>query len=203
MSTEANIIRLAIDTADPYRAPVNKINGSKIQIPRGKDSILQIAVYEKGIFTQTPSFLATVTAEIRPTSRVGAAIVTNNTSSIATISEGQWLDDTSQHLSITLPAAQTAGFSIGSTNELEEWLVITALTTGGKPLTLAAGLCTAIEDGGNYSAVVPTPGDPTFVTAAQFYSVIDALNKNEITENGYRGRLGIDANGKLVLHLIS
>lgn len=198
---EANIRRIQVDPVDDYLSLFNKNTGNVIYLPRGRDVVLQLGYFEKRIFVPNPSHLATITAEVRPSNRTSAAVVTAQTSSIAQIAEGQWEDDTSQHASILLPAAQTASLAPdATTNEKDYWLVITALTTGGKPLTLISGRCVAIEDGGNYSATVPNPGDPTYVTAAQFFSALSGLNAGEFTKNGWRVRLDVDANGQVTFN---
>lgn len=200
MSIQANIRRIKVDPANDYNSAVNKITGDIIRIPRGRDTVLQIGYYENDVFVPNPSHLATVTAEIRPYSdRGGTALVVATTSTLSAVSaEGAWLNDEDQHLSLTLDAAQTA--SLATANETDYWLVITALTTGGKPVTLVSARCIGVNDGGNYSAVQPTPADPTYVTAAQFYSALGAVNSGEFTRNGWRVRLDVDENGQVTFN---
>lgn len=199
MSTEANIIRLACDLADPYRNPVNKLNGERIKLPRSKDIRLELGIYERGIWVRdVESYLATITVEIKAT-RTGAATVTvTDAGPFVLTEEAEWNGDTKQHAAITLPNGQTAGFTIGATGEAEYWLVITAATTGGKGITLAAGAVTAIEDGGNYSAATPAVGDSQYVTFAMLFPLLKSLSEQVIEENGYKGRWGIDENGQEV-----
>lgn len=197
MSTEANIIRLACDLADPYRNPVNALNGERIKLPRSKDIRLELGIYERGVWMRdVESYLATITVEVKVT-RTGAATVTvTDAGPFVTVEEAQWDGKTSQHAAITLPNGQTAGFTIGSTGEAEYWLVITAATVGGKGITLAAGAVTTIEDGGNYSATTPAVGDAQYVTFAQLFPLLKTLADHVIEENGYKGRWGIDENGQ-------
>lgn len=197
MPTEANIIRLAVDLADPYRNPVNKLNGEKIKLPRSKDIRLELGVYERGIWVRdVESYLASITVEIKAT-RTGAATVTvTEAGPFILTEEAEWNGgENKQHATITLPNGQTAGFTIGSTGEAEYWLVITAATLGGKGITLAAGAVTAIEDGGNYSAATPVVGDSQYVTYAALFPVLQRLIDEQINENGFKGRWGIDENG--------
>lgn len=200
MGTEANIIRLAVDLADPYRNPVNKLNGERIKLPRSKDIRLEIGVFERGIWVRDiESYLASITVEIKAT-RTGAATVTVTEAGPFTLTEAEtWEGNLGQHASITLPNGQTAGFTIGSTGEADYWLVITAATISGKGITLAAGAVTAIEDGGNYSATTPAVGDSQYVTQAQMFAALASLTNVVFTENGYSGRWGFDENGQEVL----
>lgn len=193
MSVLGNIIRLEVDAADPYRAPAIKNTGQPIRLPRSRDIILQLGVYEAGVWVENPSHLVLVTAEVKAT-RTGAAVAVANTSTIANIQQGQWDANTHQHLSITLPAAQTAGFP--TADETTYWLVITATVTGGIPITLLAGVVTVVNDGGDYSATVPSPGDPSYYTKAQVEARLQGIGDDTIEENGFRGRWGIGANGQ-------
>lgn len=204
MSNEANIIRIACDQADPDKALVNALNGDVPRLHRNRDIILELGIYARGIFIPSPTHLATITAEVRPyATRTDPAVVTANTSSINSLNgEGAFTGGTGQHASILLDQAQTAGFTGFTNHEKDYWLVITAITTGGKPLTLINGRAIAVEDGGNYSATVPSPGNPNYPTMEQFYSALSALNTGVIEENGYKGRWGIDANGRPVFRLI-
>lgn len=191
MSISANIRRIKVDPADDYQTLSNKVTGGVVYIPRSRDVALQFGFYEKGTFVANPSHLATITAEIRPyDDRGGTAVVVASTATIASITSGQWENDTSQHFTVTLPAAQTA--SLATASETPYWLVVTAITTDGKPLTLISGRCIGINDGGNYSATVPTPGDPTYVTAEQFFSAIAAISAGGGISNGYRWAVVID-----------
>ncbi len=195
MSVEANIVRIEVDQGDAYRAPSSKVTGDVIRLPRSRDIAIQIGIKANGIFMADASYIATITAEVRNYATPGdAAIVIAATSTIAAIAEAQWEDNTAQHATVTLPAAQTAGISVGS-KETAYWLVITAVTAGGKPLTLIAGKVLGVDDAGNYSATAPTPADPSFVTSVAFYSALAAINQGVIEENGFRGRWGIDENG--------
>lgn len=174
MSIEANIRRIKVDPADDYQSLTNKVTGGVVYIPRGRDVDLEFGYYERGIFQANPSFLTTITAEVRPfTNRGGTALVVANTSIINSISEGEWTSDTNQHFTITLPAAQTASLSVA--DETDYWLVVCGFTATGKCITLISGHCKGVNDAGNYSAAVPTPGDPTFVTSAQLFSALAAL----------------------------
>jgi hypothetical protein len=200
MSIQANIRRIKVDPASDYQTAYNKTTGGLIYIPRGRDTVLQLGYYEKDVFLANPSHIATITAEIRPYSnRGGTALVVATTSTIAAVSaEGSWLNDEDQHATLTLDAAQTA--SLATENETDYWLVITALTTGGKPLTLVSGRCIGVNDAGNYSATQPAAADPTYVTAAQFYSALGAINAGEFTRNGWRVRLDVDENGQVTFN---
>ena len=200
MSTQANIRRITVDPTNDYQALFNKNTGGLIYIPRGRDVEIQLGYYEKGLFVSNPSHLATITVEVRPFSnRAGTALVTAVTSTITALNgDGEWTGDTGQHASIVLDAGQTAGLS--TSNETDYWLVITAVTTGGKPLTLISGRCVGVNDAGNYSAVQPAPSDPTYVTAQQFYSALGAIASGEFTRNGWRVRLDVDANGQVTFN---
>jgi hypothetical protein len=199
MSTEANIVRVECDLAIPYQAPVNKITGERIQIPRGRDVVVELGVRERGTWVvDLESKLASITVEVKAT-RTGAATVTvTDSGPFTTTTEGTWTGDTGQHASILLPNGQTSGFTIGSSGSAEYWMVITAATVSGKAVTLAAGNVDAIEDGGNYSATTPAVGDASYVTTSQFYSALGSASSGVISENGYQGRWGIDENGQPV-----
>jgi hypothetical protein len=203
MSTEANIVRLACDLAHPYQAPVNRLTGERIQMPRGRDIAVEIGIYERGIWiVDVESRLASITVEVKAT-RTGAATVTvTDAGPFSSTSEGSWEGNTGQHAAVLLPNGQTAGFTIGATGSAEYWLVITAATVSGKAVTLAAGLVDAIEDGGNYSATTPAVGDASYVTTSQFYAALGSASSGVISENGYQGRWGIDANGQPVWRTI-
>lgn len=200
MSIQANIRRIKVDPANDYNSAVNKITGGIITVPRGRDTVLQVGYYENDVFVANPSHLATVTAEVRPyANRGGTALVVATTSTIAAVAaEGAWLNDEDQHFSLTLDAAQTA--AMATENETDYWLVITALTTSGKAITLTSARCVGVNDGGNYSATQPTPADPTYVTAAQFYSALGAVNAGEFVRNGWRVRLDVDENGQVTFN---
>lgn len=200
MSVLGNIIRLEIDTADPYRALSNKVNGRRVELARSRDNIIQIGVYERSIWQEVPSDLVLVTVEAKAT-RTGAAVAVANSSTISEVQQGQWDANTHEHLNITLPAAQTAGFP--TADETAYWLVITATKTGGKPVTLAAGTIVVINDGGDYSATVPSPGDPSYYTKEQVEARLTGLFNGTIEENGFRGRWGIGTNGQPIWRRLS
>lgn len=198
-ATQANIIRLAVDLADPYAALGNKLTGSRPKLPRSRDIRIELGVFERGVWMRdVETYIASITVEVKAT-RTGAATVTvTDAGPFNTVESGSWDDDSAQHAAILLPNGQTAGFTIGSTGEADYWLVISAATVGGKAITLAAGTVTAIEDGGNYSATTPSVGDSAYVTFAQFYAALAAQGSGVIEENGYKGRWGIDENGQPV-----
>jgi hypothetical protein len=191
MSIQANIRRIACDSAADYLRAFNKRTGDKLAFPRGRDVAMQFAIYEAGIFQANPTYLATITAEIRPfADRGGVALCVANTSVITQISSGEWDADTNQHFTITFPAAQTA--SLATANETDYWFVVTAITTGGQKLTLVSGPCLGINDGGDYSATVPTPGSINYVTTEQFYSALGAISAGGGVSNGYRWAIVVD-----------
>ncbi len=194
MSAEGNIARFPVDSGDWYRAPSSKISGGIIYIPRARDVLVQLAVFENGLFVEDPSYLSTITVEIRPyTNRAGGALVVVSASGPAALTQGAWDNDTGQHISILLPAAQTAALS--SADETNYWMVIFAMTATGKKVTLLSGKVVGVNDGGDYSDVTPTPGNPNFVTQEQLYSIIGFINSGEFVANGWRVRPTVDTDG--------
>jgi hypothetical protein len=206
MSTEANIIRIECDKAQPYQGITgltNKVTGERVRLPRGRDIQVELGVRERGVWiVDVESELASITVEVKAT-RTGAATVTvTDAGPFALCQESEWTSDTKQHAAIQLPNGQTSGFTIGSSGEADYWMVITATTVSGKAITLAAGVVTAIEDGGNYSATTPSVGDANYVTQAQLLTMLPSGSNLIIEENGFRGRLGFDENGNFLVHML-
>lgn len=207
MSTEANIIRIECDKADAYRAIgglTNKITGEKVRLPRGRDIQIELGIRERGVWIQdVESSLASITVEVKAT-RTGAATVTvTDSGPFVFCQESEWQSDTKQHAAILLPNGQTSGFVIGASGETDYWFVITASTVSGKAITLAAGVVSCIEDGGNYSATTPAVGDANYVTFAQLFALLPQDGSGVvIEENGFKGRLGFTEDGQLTVHML-
>jgi hypothetical protein len=194
MADLKNIIRLACDTVPGLLTVADKLTGNVPRLPRGRDTRLEIGISAKRTWQQVPG-LTIITAEVKPfANHGGTAVVIANTTLINNVTAGSWEDDTASHAEIILPAAQTV--SLATADETDYWLVVTGFTAAGSQVTLAAGRILGVNDGGNYSATVPTPGDVNYLTAAQVFALLNNLQKAEFTENGFRARLSIDANGQ-------
>jgi len=200
VSNHNNIIRIECDLADPYRPLVNLVTGGTVQLPRSRAVRFELGILDKGIWQDIVSVnFSGITLEVRPASRVGAALIskTVNAAAFAVVAEGQWNAKTGQHATVDANSADT-GLAMGAgVFELELWLVITATkTTGGNIVTLAAGSVMMIEDGGQYSGNTPIAGDPIYYNTAQVDALIQAAMRNvTFVENGKMFRPTIDDNG--------
>lgn len=198
-----NIARFLVDQADWYRPPINLLNGGPLYLARSKDTRLEVGIYRRGGFVPNPAAdIVLITAEVK-TTRTAAAVVTASTAVITGLTgegvftggvteEGRITAGTGQHAVILLPRAQTASFVIGASGETDHWIVLTATGPDGNSFPLIAGRCVAVEEGGSYSATVPTPADPAYYTKAETEARLAGLADKVISENGFRGYWGIE-----------
>lgn len=196
MANAYNIVRLACDLAMPLKPPVNVIDGLQVQIHRGKTYRFEIGVFDKEVWQESISQFSSVTLQVRLTRTSAALIDVTQVITAATVPESAWDGRTDQHVVINLTGAQTNALTVPSPFELKHWLVVTATTTGGEVVTLAAGDMKGIEDGGQYSGVTPASGDPTYLTAAQTIAAIEsAMGGFQIEANGYILIPSVDSTG--------
>jgi len=206
MSNQSNIIRIACDVADPYRALVNAVTGGPVLLPRNRAARFELGVFDKGIWQETlTANYSSITIEIRPVSRIGAAEASQTVNAAAFAngpSVGGWNNRVEQHAVVDLDSGQT-GLAMSGATERDLWLVITATKlAGGNTVTLAAGTIQMIEDGGQYSGAVPVAGNPTFYTAAQVDALLQAAMRDiTLTANGYVIRPTVNDQGVLVWDL--
>jgi hypothetical protein len=198
MSVEANIIRLEVDAGDPYRNPVNKQTGGPIQIARGKDHQFEIGIYSRGIWQDTVTNFSAVIVEVWDAStHITTRSLNVQGNSFVNCPQGSWDDNTSQHVAIVATAADTAAFTAAATGT-SYWLVVSGLTSAGKKITLAAGTCTVVEDGGQYIAAAVSPGNPSYMTRDEVIGLFNALQRNLVLvspDGTYQRKLGITDEG--------
>jgi hypothetical protein len=205
MSNTRNRIRIAVDLAYPYKAPVNTRTTKSAEFPKSKTTRVDIAVFDNSIFQTSISQFTSVTFElIAAADRTGARLV-SKTVSAASFSNGislsGWNNGTEQHATFEISASEASVFTIAS-NEQALWLVITAVSADGN-ITLVAGAAKAIEDGGVYSgASAPVAGDPNYLTTAQAYAAIAAAveNKRLLSKDGLYEVILDVIDGEVVFH---
>ena len=143
MSVEANIIRIEVDAADPYRNPVNKINGAQIQIARGKDHQFEVGIFSRGAWQDTVANFSAVIVEVWDSStHITTRTLNVQGNSFATCPQGSWDDNTSQHVVILATASDTAAFTAAA-GGTDYWLVISGLTSAGKKAATSSWWTTA------------------------------------------------------------
>ena len=198
MSVEANIIRIEVDAADPYRNPVNKINGAQIQIARGKDHQFEVGIFSRGTWQDTVANFSAVIVEVWDSStHITTRTLNVQGNSFATCPQGSWDDNTSQHVVILATASDTAAFTAAA-GGTDYWLVISGLTSAGKKITLAAGTCKVIEDGGQYIAAAVSPGNPAYMTRDEVIGLFNALSRNLVLtspDGSHQRKLGVTDEG--------
>ena len=198
MSVEANILRIEVDAADPFRNPVNKINGGLITITRGKDHQFEIGIRARGIWADTVTNFSAIIVEVwDATTHITTRSLNVQGSTFVNCPEGSWNDNTSQHCVILATASDTGGITAAA-GGTSYWLVISGLTSLGKKVTLTAGLCLAIEDGGQYIAAAVSPGNPSYMTRDEVIGLFNALQNNLVLKSpdGTRQRkLGVTDEG--------
>lgn len=206
MSNEYNRIRIAGDLANPFADLINAVTTLTPEIPRGRHVRIDVAVFDALTFQSNIAQIDTMTLEIKAASRTGAPIISKTISSFApNVSHQAWLNGTQEHASFQLTDSDTNGINMGGELSLQLWLVITATTTGGKGLTVAAGPVLAIEDGGVISGNTPTAGDPTYYTKEQIDAKLLALFKSGLfpSENGtFSLRIGVTDDGEEIHDII-
>lgn len=209
-----NIVRLAVDPADQYRAPVNIANGGRVRIARGKDVQFEIGVFNRSkgssIATGADGEITgwqgrieayqTIFIEIWDAlTRITVRYVMISSSSFASCTAGEWDDTTSQHALITATATETAALTAAVPSGTEYWMVISALTADGQKITLSAGTIEAIEDGGQYAGVTVPVGNPAYPTRDELVAIIQALQRDftVISPDGSRRRkIGVTNDGE-------
>lgn len=186
MANAFNIVRLACDLAMPLKSPVNVIDGLQVRIHRGKTYRFEIGIFDKEVWQETISQFASVNLQVRATRTSAAIIDVTVVVSATTVAESAWDSKTDQHVVLTLTGAQTNALTVPSPFETTFWLALSATTTGGEVVTLAAGDMKGIEDGAQYSGSTPVSGDPAYLTAAQTIAAIEsAVGRFQIEANGY------------------
>lgn len=199
----ANIYRVECDAAAPG-APVNKINGLALVIPRGKDAVFQIGIRAKGAWLDSITNLTSVLLEIWDDStHITTRSVFVSTSTINVCSEGSWNDNTAQHAEITATAADTAALAAAATGTTY-WMVLSALTSGGLKIDLAYGRVTALETGSQYAGSAPAPGNPTYPTRDEMMAVIRGLLRDftlTSPDGTKKRKLGVTNDGEPIDYL--
>jgi len=128
---------------------------------RGNDVQFEIGIGHDDAIVEDVSNIASVTLDVKPENRTGAALITKTVQSgdINTITQDNWDNKKAQNILVEFAGAETNIDMLGN-NERDLWLVISYITNDnpGKSLTLQHTIFKVVEDGTGSSEV--TAADP-------------------------------------------
>ena len=169
-------IRLAIDVRSEDASIEDALTGNSPAMWRGTDLALEAGFFYDGELIDIGAF-ASITCEIRDQATRTSLVLATKTLSGAELNAAmtvdQWQAGTHQHALFTWVSEDTRWDLQGGLSRAY-WLVIHGITTDSPPrrVTLGATTLTVREDGAGEPANSPTPGDPTYLTAAQTQAMI-------------------------------
>lgn len=211
-------IRLAIDVRSEDASIEDAITGNSPSMWRGTDLALEAGFFYDGELIDVSVF-ASITCEVRDAATRTSLVLATKTlagSEInAAMTSDQWQAGTHQHALFAWTSDETR-WDLQGQLARSYWLVIHAITTDSPPRRVTLGATTLVvrEDGAGEPANSPTPGDPTFLTAAQTQALIGLVvrpgtNPAGMTvmlrsPSGLWGRLiGVDDDGQAVDSIVA
>ena len=169
-------IRLAIDVRSEDASIEDALTGNSPAMWRGTDLALEFGLFYDGELVDVAAF-SSITAEVRDAATRTSIVLATRTLTGADLyggmTQAEWQDGTRQHGVFTWTSDETR-WDLQGELERSYWLVIHAITTDSPPrrVTLGATSLKVREDGAGEPANSPTPGDPTYLTAAQTQAMV-------------------------------
>jgi hypothetical protein len=166
----SRIVRSKINVRARFGATalVDVATNSTIESVRGNATIFQFGFFDHLSAVYDLSEVESLTLKIQPSQTPGGSTLVSQTLAAAaldlTLDATTWGNETKQHAVFSFTNAQM-NFTIGATRK-SFWLVITAILTDGKEVTLAGGDFILHEDN-NATAGVPDENPGTAITLEQ------------------------------------
>jgi hypothetical protein len=189
---ERHVVRIAFDITKYGEAVIEKISGETPQIWRGNDVRFEVVVMRDGAVLDVAN-LASLTLEVRDAADIDGTPQMQKTVAGGamdnTVTDATWADDTKQHATFDFTDTETNLTSPGddylSNWQVDKFIVLSGITSGGNVITYQTGKIIFREDGAG-SAGTPPTNDPNYYTQAQ-------------TDAGFVQKTGATMTGLLVL----